>query len=109
MFYMHDIGWGWWFVMSIGTVAFWALAIGGIVWLIRGRQNVQQLDAPPLDNPNEILKRRLADSDISIEEYERLLETLDNHPRRDGFEDAADEANAVASCPKRSHPAGGAT
>jgi putative membrane protein len=53
MFYMHSFGWGWWLVMSIGMVAFWALVIYGIVWLIRG-------------------------GEISIEEYRRLLEALDD-------------------------------
>ena len=58
MFYMHDLGWGWWMVMSIGMLAFWALVIYGIVWLIRSGQNVQQRDERPPDTPEEILKRR---------------------------------------------------
>jgi putative membrane protein len=36
MFYMHGIGWGWWLLMSVGMVAFWALVIYGIIWLVRG-------------------------------------------------------------------------
>ena len=76
MFYMHDIGWGWWFLMSIGMVAFWALVIYGIVWLVRG-QTPQRREEPPTDPPREILKRRLAAGEISIDEYERLRETLD--------------------------------
>ncbi len=80
MFYMHNFGWGWWLVMSIGMVAFWALVIYGIVWLIRGGQNVQQRVEPSPESPRQILERRLAAGEISIEEYRRLLETLDEGP-----------------------------
>lgn len=80
MFYMHNFGWGWWTVMSVGMVAFWALVIYGIVWLIRGGQNSQQpVDAEP-EPPKEILKRRLAEGEITIEEYRQLLDILDNQP-----------------------------
>jgi putative membrane protein len=77
MFYMHSFGWGWWLLMSIGMVAFWALVIYGIVWLARSSQNLQQRDEPPSESPRETLKRRLARGEISIEEYRELLRTLD--------------------------------
>jgi putative membrane protein len=82
MFYMHNFGWGWWLVMSIGMVAFWALVIYGIIWLVRGGQNVQQRDEPSPESPRQILKRRLAQGEISVEEYERVLETLDDQPSK---------------------------
>lgn len=69
VFYMHNLGWGWSTVMSIGMVAFWALVIYAIVWLIRSGQNVQQRDERPPETPEEILKRRLARGEISPEEY----------------------------------------
>ena len=75
---MHSFGWGWWLVMSIGMVAFWALVIYGIVWLIRGGANPKQRDERPPESPRQILKRRLAEGEISIEEYGRLLEALDD-------------------------------
>ena len=66
---MHNFGWGWWTVMSIGMVVLWALVIYGLVWLVRGSQNVQQRDARPPESPRQILKRRLAHGEISVEEY----------------------------------------
>lgn len=63
--------------MSIGMLAFWALVIYGIVWLIRSGQNVQQRDERPPDTPEEILKRRLARGEISIDDYERLHEAIE--------------------------------
>jgi putative membrane protein len=81
MFYMHNFGWGWWLVMSIGMVAFWALVIYAIVRLAHGGENVQQRD-DLRETPKQILKRRLAQGEISVEEYERRLETLDDHPTK---------------------------
>lgn len=66
---MHDWGAGWWVVMMIGMLLFWALVIVGIVWAVRelgtGRSERERLD------PVGVLDRRLAEGDISVEEYER--------------------------------------
>jgi putative membrane protein len=80
MFYMHDIGWGWWLLMSIGMVAFWAIVIYGIAWLLRGSQNMQQHHESHTPSPQETLKQRLARGEISIDEYRRLLEALEEQP-----------------------------
>ena len=72
---MHDAGWGWWLLMSIGMVAFWALIIVGVVWLARGRPTELRQETPR-ERPDEILKRRLARGEISIDEYDQLHETL---------------------------------
>jgi hypothetical protein len=31
---MHDVGWGWGLVMTLGMVAIWALVIYGLVWVM---------------------------------------------------------------------------
>ncbi|HEX5192061.1 MAG TPA: hypothetical protein VFW09_04600 [Solirubrobacteraceae bacterium] len=85
MFYMHNFGWGWWMLMSIGMVAFWALVIYGIVWLIRGGHNSQQPAEAAPEPAREILKRRLARGEISIEEYTQLVDALDDRPPRDSM------------------------
>lgn len=77
---MHNFGWGWWMLMSIGMVAFWALVVYGIVWLIRGGQGSQSQDGAPPEPPKEILKRRLAQGEISIEQYGQLVAALDDQP-----------------------------
>ena len=78
MFYMHSVGWGWWLVMSIGMVAFWAVVIYGIVRL-RGPSRTGT--EPPGESPEQTLKRRLARGEISIDEYRQLLATIDDHLR----------------------------
>lgn len=80
MFYMHSLGWGWWLVMSIGMLAFWFLLLYGILWLARGGLSAEKPDESPSQTPEQILKRRLAQGELSIEEYRRLTEALEEGP-----------------------------
>ncbi len=66
-------GAGWWLLMALGMLLFWGLVAAVVVWLIRdrGRQRPAS-DEPPL----EILKRRLATGEISVEEYEQRRRLL---------------------------------
>ena len=79
MFYMHGIGWGWWLVMSVGMIAFWALVIYGIGWLVRGGSLTEPREALR-ESPEAILRRRLAQGEISVEEYDRLRDAIERPP-----------------------------
>jgi putative membrane protein len=73
---MHDsdVGAGWMIAMMLGMVLFWGLVIVGIVWLLReaiGRSH-HESGVDPL----AILDRRLAEGQISVEEYEQRKRTL---------------------------------
>lgn len=72
---MHDgdIGTGWMIVMMLGMVLFWGLVVVGIVWLLR--EAIGHGRGPSAD-PLAILDRRLAEGQISIEEYEQRKKTL---------------------------------
>jgi putative membrane protein len=76
MWHMHDIGWGWWLLMSVGMVAFWGLVIWAIVALVRGGTSAPQRPKTDTDRPLDILQRRLARGEISPEEYEELRDAL---------------------------------
>ena len=69
-----DIGTGWWIVMMIGMVAFWALVIYGIVWLVQ--QVAAGARGPGRQSPREILEERLARGEIDVDEYERRAAAL---------------------------------
>lgn len=77
MWHWHhgEAGIGWWIVMMLGMVVFWGAAIALIVWLVRGG-GIDLRRRPPED-PLEILKRRLADGSISVEEYEQRRAALE--------------------------------
>jgi putative membrane protein len=75
MWYMHDIGWGWWLLGSLGMVAFWGLVIWAIVALVRGDRSATE-EPRDSDRPLDILQRRLARGEISVAEYEELRDSL---------------------------------
>ena len=69
--------------MSVGMIAFWAVAIYGVVWLARGpaaRARHGSEPRSPSGSPVEVLKRRLAAGEVSVEEYERQRAVLDEEP-----------------------------
>jgi putative membrane protein len=66
----HHMGGGWWVVMAIGMVAFWAVVIALVVWLVRGGLSTLGADRRER-GALEILDRRLAEGSIEVEEYER--------------------------------------
>ena len=65
--------------MTIGMIAFWALIIYAIAVLLRGGQPQRPGQASP-EPPEEILKRRLAEGELTIEDYERLRTALTEPP-----------------------------
>ena len=70
-----DIGTGWWIVMMVAMVLFWALVIGGIVWLLRTAASGSPAANP--DRARGILDERLARGEIDTPEYERLLGAME--------------------------------
>ncbi len=83
MFYMHDIGWTWWVLLSIGVIVLWAAVAYAIVSFARLRA-AERADDHPSETAEEILRRRLAEGELSIEEYERLHATLQRHAHTPG-------------------------
>ena len=85
--FAQDLAWdghqdtegGWWIVMMIGMVLFWALIIVAVVWAARTWSRAQQ-PAGQKGTPQEVLQRRLAEGDISIEEYEERRRVLSGSP-----------------------------
>lgn len=73
-FDMHDAGAGWWFLMMLGMVLFWALVIAGVVWLVRG--GLGSSANTPSRPAHEVLDERLASGEISVEEYEQRRAAL---------------------------------
>ena len=81
MSHMNDLGWGWWLLMSFGMVAFWAVVIYGAFWLARTAGPRERDEQPLRESPAELLKRRLAVGEITVEEYERLRRAMaDDEP-----------------------------
>lgn len=76
--HMHDWGGGWWIVMGLMMIVFWGLVAAGIVWLVRylTTQGGQRREAGAL----ELLDRRLALGEVSVEEYRERRAVLRDEP-----------------------------
>jgi putative membrane protein len=70
--HMSDWGPGWWIVMGLMMLAFWGLLIAGVVWLIRYLPHGRHREPTAL----QLLERRLALGEISVEEYEERRRAL---------------------------------
>jgi putative membrane protein len=66
---------GWWIVMMVGMVLFWALVIVGVVWVVRELGGSQRRDRVAPD-ALAVLDRRLAEGAISTEEYRERRDVL---------------------------------
>jgi putative membrane protein len=84
MWHMHDLGWAWWLVTSVGMIAVSALLIYGVVVLVSASRPTGPAE-PPRDTPHVLLKRRLASGEISLDEYEQrrqiVVDTAPPPPR----------------------------
>ena len=77
MMWNNGMGWGGWLLMSVTTVAFWALVVFGIVALFRGtRDSGPQSPRRDEDSAQHILDERFARGDIDAEEYHRRRQVL---------------------------------
>ena len=75
--YAHDLSaWGW-VGMTVGMVAFWALVIGAVVWLVRGlSRGNERPDALSSPDPRQVLAERFARGEIDETEYRERLAVL---------------------------------
>ena len=77
---MHDgdVGMGWWII----GVPFMLLMMGGMMWMMMrgmGGGSSAPSESPGVtESPVEILKRRFAEGEISVEEYRTRREELVN-------------------------------
>ena len=72
--HMDDWGPGWWILMGLMMIVFWGLVIVGGVWLVRTL--MAERHGHSGEKPIDLLERRLANGDISPEEYRERREVL---------------------------------
>lgn len=74
--HMDDFEW-WWAPMMLGMILFWGLVVVGIVWLVRGGLSS---GADKKLGAVEVLERRLAEGDLTVEEYRERRAVLEGRP-----------------------------
>lgn len=76
-------GAGDWLSMSVMMLAFWALVIALILWLVRSTRNSEnRLTISPMQRADEVLAERFAGGEINQAEFTRRRASLhpDHHP-----------------------------
>lgn len=115
MFYMHNVGWGWEFLMVIGMALLWALVLYAVIGLMRGTGARPNESAPrgPAATPLEILDRRLAQGATSRSRSTRpgvtpwsITRSPARAPARPHAAGACGALARVSSARSTPHPAG---
>lgn len=73
MWQTHDMGSGWWLLMVVMLIA----VIACVVWLVANTANADHGSPSSPESAMDILDRRLAAGDITIEDYEQRRRALD--------------------------------
>jgi putative membrane protein len=83
MMWNNGMGWGGWLLMSMTTVAFWAVVVFGIVALFRGTRDGGSRDGGSRpgqrddeDSAQRILEERFARGEIDADEYRQRSQVL---------------------------------
>jgi uncharacterized membrane protein len=86
-----------WILSVLWTLIIVALVVAGIVWLVSTLSNREAGGSTSSASAREILDRRLASGEITVEQYQQLRETLT------GDRESDDGRSAVTPTPQ--HPA----
>jgi putative membrane protein len=80
--YNQGMNGGWWVVMMVGMLVFWAILVIGVVALLRHYMSRRdgQGSEPPSTSAIEILRERFARGELNEEEYSRRLALLKEKP-----------------------------
>ena len=99
MYWGNHMGTGGWIFSILATVIFVALIVALIVWMVSPNSRSDGASDVTGESPRDILDRRLASGEITIEQYQQLRETLNGERGS-----AAGQSSAIA--PKPHRPAG---
>lgn len=81
MYWNGDWSWGGWLAMTVAMILVWGIVAWVVVVLLRTLADRGTGPPSGSEAPQDALAGRLARGEISIEEYERLLEVLKRDDR----------------------------
>lgn len=109
MWAMHDVGWGWWLVSTVAMFVFWTAVIYGVFLLLRDAGGRPDRPQRPDASAEDVLKRRLAAGEISVEDYDRVRRALSGTAPAEPGERAPVESPSSPSGRTTRIPHGGTT
>lgn len=76
MYWGNHMGTGDWIFSILGTLIIIGLIVGLIYWAVSPSDGRESVASATGESPREILDRRLASGELTVEQYEQLRETL---------------------------------
>ena len=80
MYWGHHMGTGDWIFSILGTLIIVGMVVGLIAWAVPARGDRGSSAAATGDSAREILDRRLASGELTVEQHAQLREALSDAP-----------------------------
>lgn len=71
---------GYWIFSILGVLIILALIVGMIAWLVPGRGDRRNGATATGESSRELLDRRLANDELTVDQYEQLRHALEDEP-----------------------------
>ncbi len=81
MYWGNHMGTGDWIFSIFGTLIMLALIVGLIVWLVSPNSRSDTSPTASRESAGEILDRRLASGELTVDQYQQLRSALDDAAR----------------------------
>ena len=95
MYWGNHMGTGDWVFSIFGTLIILALIVGLIVWLVSPSSRSDTGPTASRESADEILDRRLASGELTVEQYQQLRGALDDAARSSDAQPSRDPAGVA--------------
>lgn len=95
MYWGNHMGTGDWIFSIFGTLIILALIVGLIVWLVSPSSRGDTGPTASRESADEILDRRLASGELTVDQYQQLRAALDDAARTSDAQPSRDPAGVA--------------
>jgi putative membrane protein len=95
MYWGNHMGTGSWIFSILGTLIILALIVGLIVWLVSPSSRSDTGPTASRESADEILDRRLASGELTVDQYQQLRAALDDAARTSDAQPSRDPAGVA--------------
>jgi putative membrane protein len=95
MYWGNHMGTGSWIFSILATLIILALIVGLIIWLVSPGRRSDTAPTASRESAGEILDRRLASGELTVEQYQQLRGALDHTAHTPGAQPSRDPAGVA--------------
>jgi putative membrane protein len=95
MYWGNHMSTGGWIFSIFGTLIILALIVGLIVWLVSSSSRSDTGPTASRESADEILDRRLASGELTVDQYQQLRAALDDAARTSDAQPSRDPAGVA--------------